>query len=111
MNIRLVSVTERTREIGVRKALGATRNDILRQFFAESAILTVVSGILGLTAGLALCAAMSAIPLPDFVPHPIVSGASIVASVLTLSVITLTAGMYPAQRAAEMTPVESLRYE
>jgi putative ABC transport system permease protein len=107
----LVSVTERTREIGVRKAMGATRGDILRQFFAESAILTVVSGVLGLTAGLILCAAMSAIPLPDFVPHPIVSGASILASVLTLSVITLTAGMYPAQRAAEMTPVDSLRYE
>ena len=111
MNIMLVSVTERTREIGVRKAMGATRGDILRQFFAESAILTVVSGVLGLTAGLVLCAAMSAIPLPDFVPHPIVSGASIVASVLTLSVITLTAGMYPAQRAAEMTPVDSLRFE
>jgi putative ABC transport system permease protein len=111
MNIMLVSVTERTREIGVRKALGATRGDILRQFFAESAILTVVSGVLGLTAGLSMCAAMAAIPLPDFVPHPIVSGASIVASVLTLSVITLTAGMYPAQRAAEMTPVDSLRYE
>jgi putative ABC transport system permease protein len=111
MNIMLVSVTERTREIGVRKAMGATRRDILRQFFAESAILTVVSGVLGLTAGVLLCAAMSAIPLPDFVPHPIVSGASIVASVLTLSVITLTAGMYPAQRAAEMTPVDSLRFE
>jgi putative ABC transport system permease protein len=111
MNIMLVSVTERTREIGVRKAMGATRSDILRQFFAESAILTVVSGVLGLTAGMLLCAAMSAIPLPDFVPHPIVSGASIVASVLTLSVITLTAGMYPAQRAAEMTPVDSLRFE
>jgi putative ABC transport system permease protein len=111
MNIMLVSVTERTREIGVRKALGATRGDILRQFFAESAILTVVSGALGLSVGVALCAVMALLPLPDFVPHPIVSGASIVASVLTLSIITLTAGMYPAQRAAEMTPVDSLRYE
>ena len=111
MNIMLVSVTERTREIGVRKAIGATRRDILRQFFAESAILTVVSGVLGLTFGLGACVAMTVIPLPDFVPHPIVSPISIIASVLTLSIITLTAGMYPAQRAAEMAPVDSLRYE
>jgi putative ABC transport system permease protein len=54
---------------------------------------------------------MTVIPLPDFVPHPIVSPISIIASVLTLSIITLTAGMYPAQRAAEMAPVDSLRYE
>jgi putative ABC transport system permease protein len=111
MNIMLVSVTERTREIGVRKAIGATRRDILRQFFAESAILTLVSGVLGLTFGVGACVAMTVIPLPDFVPHPIVSPISIIASVLTLSLITLTAGMYPAQRAAEMTPVDSLRYE
>jgi putative ABC transport system permease protein len=111
MNIMLVSVTERTREIGVRKAIGATRRDILRQFFAESAILTVVSGVLGLTFGVGACVAMTVIPLPDFVPHPIVSPISIIASVLTLSIITLTAGMYPAQRAAEMAPVDSLRYE
>jgi putative ABC transport system permease protein len=111
MNIMLVSVTERTREIGVRKAIGATRRDILRQFFAESAILTVVSGLLGLTVGVGACVALTVIPLPDFVPHPIVSPISIIASVLTLSIITLTAGMYPAQRAAEMTPVDSLRYE
>src|SRR5882672_998186 len=111
MNIMLVSVTERTREIGTRKAMGATKRDILRQFFAESAMLTVVSGILGLTFGMGTCALISMVPLPDFVPHPIVSSVSIIASILTLSLITVTAGMYPAQRAAEMTPVESLRYE
>jgi putative ABC transport system permease protein len=111
MNIMLVSVTERTREIGTRKALGATNRDIMRQFFAESAMLTVVSGALGLTFGVGTCWAAGAVPLPDFVPHPIVSTLSIVASILTLSLITVTAGMYPAQRAAEMTPVESLRHE
>ena len=111
MNIMLVSVIERTREIGVRKAFGATRGDILRQFFAESALLTIVSGGLGLAFGIGTCLALALVPLPDFVPHPIISTISVVASVLTLSLITLTAGMYPAQRAAEMTPVESLRYE
>ncbi|MBI3475186.1 MAG: ABC transporter permease [Acidobacteria bacterium] len=111
MNIMLVSVTERTREIGVRKAMGATRRDILRQFFAESAMLTLVSGGLGLIVGVGICTLAALVPLPDFVPHPIVSLISVVASVLTLSLITFTAGMYPAQRAAEMTPVESLRYE
>ena len=107
----LVSVTERTREIGVRKAMGATRADILRQFFAESALLTIVSGSLGLAFGIGICVLAALVPLPDFVPHPIVSIISVIASLLTLSLITLTAGMYPAQRAAEMTPVESLRYE
>jgi putative ABC transport system permease protein len=111
MNIMLVSVTERTREIGTRKAIGATKRDILRQFFAESAMLTLVSGSIGLAAGLGICLAMTAAPLPDFVPHPIISPLSIVLSIFTLSLITVTAGMYPAQRAADMTPVESLRYE
>jgi len=111
MNIMLVSVTERTREIGVRKALGATSHDILRQFFAESVLLTVVSETLGLILGVGICLGISSLPLPDFVPHPIVSPISIAASIATLSLITLTAGMYPAQRAAEMPPVESLRYE
>lgn len=111
MNIMLVSVSERTREIGTRKAMGATKRDILRQFFAESAMLTVASGVLGFTVGLGTCIGVSVVPLPDFVPHPIVSPISIVVSILTLSLITVTAGMYPAQRAADMTPVESLRYE
>ncbi len=111
MNIMLVSVTERTREIGTRKAMGATKRDILRQFFAESAMLTIASGVLGFAFGMGTCAALQALPLPDFVPHPVVSPISIIASILTLSLITVTAGMYPAQRAADMTPVESLRYE
>ena len=111
MNIMLVSVTERTREIGTRKAMGATKRDILRQFFAESAMLTVVSGALGFTFGVGTCIAMAVVPLPDFVPHPIISPISVVLAILTLSLITVTAGMYPAQRAADMTPVESLRYE
>jgi putative ABC transport system permease protein len=111
MNIMLVSVTERTREIGLRKAVGATRADILRQFFAESAVLTALSGMLGLSLGTGLCVALAGLPLPDFVPHPVISLVSIVASVLTLSFITVTAGVYPAQRAAEMAPVDSLRFE
>ncbi|HZE26260.1 MAG TPA: ABC transporter permease [Terriglobales bacterium] len=111
MNIMLVSVTERTREIGVRKAIGATRADILRQFFAESVLLTTVSGVLGLTFGMGACLALANLPLPDFVPRPIISPISIIVSMVTLSLITFTAGMYPAQRAADMTPVDSLRYE
>jgi putative ABC transport system permease protein len=111
MNIMLVSVSERTREIGTRKAMGATKRDILRQFFAESAMMTVASGILGLGFGMGTCLALESLPLPDFVPHPIVSPISILLAILTLSLITVTAGMYPAQRAADMTPVESLRYE
>ena len=111
MNIMLVSVTERTREIGVRKAMGATRGDILRQFFAESAMLTAISGTLGLSAGIGICVGMAKLPLPEYVPAPLISPIALVASVLTLSLITITAGMYPAQRASELQPVECLRYE
>ncbi len=111
MNIMLVAVRERTREIGVRKALGATNRDILRQFFAESATLTLFSGVIGFAIGVGICTALNLVELPEFMPHPIVSPVSIIASMMTLSVVTLAAGMYPAQRAAEMTPVESLRYE
>ncbi len=111
MNIMLVSVTERTREIGVRKALGATRQDIARQFFAESAVITLVSGMGGLAAGLGICLAMEAMPRPEFIPAPVISAWAVVVSCLTLTVITFAAGMYPAQRAADLTPVEALRFE
>ena len=111
MNIMLVAVTERTREIGVRKALGATQSDILRQFFAESVVLTCFSGFLGFVAGLGFCWMLAAAPRPEFIPAPLVTMQAVIASLLTLGLITMTAGMYPARRAAEMTPVECLRSE
>lgn len=111
MNIMLVAVTERTREIGVLRALGATQRDIVHQFFSESAALTLLSGAVGYLVGVGICVGLNAAPLPDFVPKPIVSPIAIVASLLTLSLITFKAGMYPARRAAEMDPVECLRYE
>jgi putative ABC transport system permease protein len=111
MNIMLVAVTERTREIGVRKALGATAIDIRRQFLVESAIITIVSGISGLITGVGICLLMRFIPLPDFVPHPVISPTAIIASLVTLSVITLLAGTYPALRAANLSPMECLRTE
>jgi putative ABC transport system permease protein len=111
MNIMLVSVTERTREIGVRKALGATAKDIGRQFLTEAAILTTVSGFLGFAGGVGICLVMKLAPMPDFIPHPVISPLAIIGSLLTLSVITVAAGVYPANRAAALTPVECLRSE
>jgi putative ABC transport system permease protein len=111
MNIMLVSVTERTREIGVLKALGATAREIGQQFFFESVIISVFSGLLGLAIGIGACGLLISVPKPDFIPTPVISQWAILISIVTLSVITMTAGMYPAQRASEMTPVECLRQE
>jgi len=111
MNIMLVAVTERTREIGVRKALGATAVDIKRQFLVESAIITLVSGIAGLALGVGVCLLLKFVPLPDFVPHPVISPLAIAASLTTLTAITLFAGMYPALRAADLSPMDCLRAE
>ncbi len=111
MNIMLVAVTERTREIGVRKSLGATAKDIRNQFFAEAVTLSLLSGILGLTIGVGTSLAFNVLPLPDFIPHTVISLWAIALSVITLGLITLGAGMYPAQRAARLSPIECLRQE
>ena len=111
MNIMLVAVTERTREIGIMKAIGATKVDILNQFFAESIVITALSGLIGYCLGVGICVLMNAAPLPDIVPKPVISPVAIVGSLLTLSLITISAGMYPARRAAELEPIQCLHYE
>ena len=111
MNIMLVSVTERTREIGVRKSLGARALDIRNQFFTEAAILTTISGVIGFTLAVGICYALNELPKPDFIPAPVVSPVAVIASLLTLALITIGAGMYPANRAAQLTPIDCLRYE
>ena len=107
MNIMLVSVMERTREIGVRKALGARRADILVQVLIESCTLTGVGAAIGVGIGVALTLVVAAVsPLPA-----VVSPRWIVAGVLLGAVVGIASGVYPASRAAKLDPVDALRYE
>ncbi len=107
MNIMLVSVTERTREIGVRKALGATRRQILSQFLAEAVVLTGTGGIIGILLGLGIGKLVQVLtPLPSYVPVW-----AYVAAITVSAGVGLFFGIWPAVRAARLDPVEALRYE
>ena len=107
MNIMLVAVTERTREIGVRKALGAPRVAILLQFLLEAVMLTAVGGALGVLMGWGVAAAVkAATPLPTYV-----SSWSVLLGLGFSTVVGIFFGLYPAMRASRLDPVESLRYE
>src|SRR5881628_131508 len=105
--IMMISVTERTREIGVRKALGATRRAILWQFLVEAATLTLVGGITGLVVGWLISLVLAgATPVPSYVPL-----GSVILALGLAAVAGLLFGIYPASKAARLDPVEALRYE
>ena len=111
MNIMLISVTERTREIGIRKAIGAKRRHILLQFLAEALTITLLSGIIGIALGCAVCLGFAAAPRPKILGTPEISLLTMSVSVLTMVVVGVLAGVLPAYRAAGLDPVECLRYE
>lgn len=107
MNIMLVSVTERTREIGLKKALGARKKRILTQFLTEAAVLTLLGGLIGILVGIALAyiiSALSAVPVA-------ISGGAIVIAVLFSTLIGVVFGLLPSVKAANMNPIDALRYE
>lgn len=112
MNIMLVSVTERTREIGIRKALGAKTRSIMLQFLSESAIITMIGGLIGIVSGIAgafLVAKIVASVNPKLAFTPSVSIVTVLATTLFSSAIGLFFGIYPAKKAAKMSPIEALR--
>ena len=110
MNIMLVSVNERTREIGIRKAVGARRSDILTQFLIEAIALTGLGGVLGILLGWAITQAVYQIPAAASVPLLITSGTVIIAVGVSVA-IGVVFGIYPAMRAARLHPIQALRYE
>jgi len=111
VNIMLVAVTERTREIGLRKALGATSRNILAQFFLEGAFLTLLSGAIGVGGAVLLVHLLSGVQLPQGFDTPKIVPVSAVGAVLSLALAGIAAGLYPARKAALLEPIEALRQE
>jgi len=112
MNIMLVSVTERTKEIGLRKAVGAKKKDILIQFLTESSLLSLIGGIIGIIFGWIIAFAVGKIAEASGTPFvPTVSVGAILLATIFSTAVGLFFGIYPANRAASLEPVEALRYE
>ncbi len=112
MNIMLVSVTERTREIGLRKALGARKSDILIQFLTESSVLSLVGGLIGIALGYGISLAVGRISAASGTPFdPAIGLDAILLATIFSAAVGLFFGIYPANRAASLQPVEALRYE
>lgn len=112
MNIMLVSVTERTKEIGLRKAVGAKKNDILTQFLIESSLLSALGGIIGIVLGWLLALGVGKIAAAnDFLLNPAITVNSVLLATLFSAAVGLFFGIYPASRAAQLEPIEALRSE
>jgi len=112
MNIMLVSVTERTREIGLRKAVGARKRDIMLQFLTESALLSMIGGIAGIVLGWLLATIVGIIAAANNADiNPAIGLDAILLATLFSTAVGLFFGIYPAKRAADLEPVEALRYE
>jgi len=111
MNVMLVAVRERTREIGIRKALGATRRSIVRMFFLETMIVVFLSGAIGLAVGYGFCALVNLIPMPMFFAGLLPTWSSSLLAFALLGTVALLSALYPARRAASVDPIEALRSE
>jgi putative ABC transport system permease protein len=111
MNIMLVSVTERTREIGIRKAVGAKRRDILLQFLLESGVLSLIGGGIGIALGWLVSYIISQIPISGMKIEALVTPDIVILSLGVSIVIGLASGIYPAMRAARLNPIDALHYQ
>jgi putative ABC transport system permease protein len=111
MNVMMVAVRERTREIGVRKALGAPANVILRQFFIEALLIAIISGGSGLAVAYGLCTLVNLLPMPDFFAGLLTTWTTGLLACALLGTIAVLSALYPARRAASIDPIEALRFE